>query len=273
MNKIITFSTAVFILLLASTASHAVIQLRENGVQSNVFNTPNQTQLAILTSAGEAGDFELMMCATRSDGSNFFLNATPGWTTLDSGSCGGSGGCILGIFTRTDDSPAQTANNCIWVDPTNMGGGGSFRYSGADPEDFFIDVECNTGSGGSPIAPSILTSAGSSVVRVFTTGGLTDQQFVDSDQVQEGGFGFGAINGEFIIGEGSTFFFEDAGQTGEFDFETFADDWRACTVAFGPVLVLNTANVPTLSEWSLGIFAALFGIAAVWALRRRAVRV
>ena len=32
-------------------------------------------------------------------------------------------------------------------------------------------------------------------------------------------------------------------------------------------------NIPTLSEWGLGVFAALFAIAAVWALRRRAVRV
>jgi hypothetical protein len=113
MNKIILFSISVFILLLASTASHAVIQLRENGVQVSVFNIPNQTQRVIGTSAGEAGDFELLMCATRSDGSNFFLDATPGWTTLDSGECGGSGGCILGIFTRTNDSPAQTVNNCL----------------------------------------------------------------------------------------------------------------------------------------------------------------
>ncbi|MGH7848896.1 MAG: IPTL-CTERM sorting domain-containing protein [Thermodesulfobacteriota bacterium] len=30
--------------------------------------------------------------------------------------------------------------------------------------------------------------------------------------------------------------------------------------------------MPTLSEWGLGIFAALFGVAAVWALRRRAAR-
>jgi hypothetical protein len=271
MNKIILFSISVFILLLASTASHAVIQLRENGVQVSVFNTPNQTQRAIGTSAGEAGDFELLMCATRSDGSNFFLDATPGWTTLDSGECGGSGGCILGIFTRTDDSPAETVNNCLWVDPTNMGGAGSFRYSGVDPEDFFINVSCNTGTGGTPFAPSIPTSSNSAVVRVATSGGFIIQQFVDSEQVVEGGFGFGASgDGEFITGRGLSFAFEDFGPTGVFEFDPTTGDWRACTIAFGPEL--NIGTIPTLSEWGLGIFAALFGIAAVWALRRRAVR-
>ncbi len=272
MNKIILFSISVFILLLASTASHAVIQLRENGVQVSVFNIPNQTQRAILTSAGEAGDFEVLICVTRSDGNNIFLDATPGWTRLDSGSCGGSGGCIMGIFTRTDDSPAETVNNCLWVDPTNMGGEGSFRYSAADPDDFFIEARCNTGSGGTPTAPSILTGAGSSVVRALAIGGLTDQTFVDSEQVEEGNYGFSASgDGEFIGGQGSSFFFEDTAQAGFFAFGPTTGDWRACTIAFGPEPNI-ISNIPTLSEWGLGVFAALFGIAAVWALRRKAVR-
>ena len=112
-----------------------------------------------------------------------------------------------------------------------------FRYSGADPDDFFIDVECNTGSGGTPIAPSILTSAGSGVVRVATSGGFSNQQFVNSEQVNEGAFGFGAsADGEFITGRGASFAFEDFGPTGVFEFDPTTGDWRACTIAFGPEL-------------------------------------
>ncbi|MGH7850788.1 MAG: IPTL-CTERM sorting domain-containing protein [Thermodesulfobacteriota bacterium] len=64
--------------------------------------------------------------------------------------------------------------------------------------------------------------------------------------------------------------FEESGPTGEEEFQlgTESDNWRACTIALRAV----QSNIPTLSEWGLGIFAALFGIAAVWALRRRAVR-
>lgn len=261
-------------LLLASTPSHAVIQLREDGTRASVFVIPNQTQLAISTGPGEAGDFELLMCTTRSDGSNSFLDATPGWTTLDTGSCGGSGRCIMGIFTRTDDSPAETVNNCLWVDPTNMGGAGSFRYSGADPEDFFIDVRCNTGSGGTPIAPSILTSAGSAVVRVATSGGFSNQQFVESEQVEEGNFGFGAFSGaEFIVGDGTTFAFEDAAQTGPFEFDPTTGDWRACTIAFGPELTISS-SIPTLSEWGMLTAAAgLILVGVFFAVRRRKIQI
>ena len=77
MNKIIVFSICGFYSAFNSTSSHAVIQLRETGRSVTVFNTPNQTQRAISTSAGEAGDFELLMCATRSDGSNFFSRRYP----------------------------------------------------------------------------------------------------------------------------------------------------------------------------------------------------
>jgi hypothetical protein len=64
--------------------------------------------------------------------------------------------------------------------------------------------------------------------------------------------------------------FEESGPTGEEEFPlgTSSDNWRACTIALRAV----EHQIPTLSEWGLGVFAALFGIAAAWALRRRAAR-
>jgi len=271
MNKIRLFLIAIFILLFSTVASNAEIHLVEDGTRVNVFNSPDQTQLPILVGPGEPGDFEILICATRSVGSNSFLNATPGWTTLDSGSCGGSKGCILGIFTRTDDSPIESPNNCRWVDNTNMGGAGSFRYSGVDLNDFFINVSCNTGSGGIPTAPSILTSSNSGVVRVYTTGGINKPDILGAEQVQEGSFGFSASAlGEFIVGDGRSFFFEDSGPTGEFEFQSeISSDWRACTIAFGPEL--NIGPIPTLSEWGLITMAGVFGIFGLLAIRRKKV--
>src|ERR1700752_904897 len=178
MKKLILFSIAIVVLLLTTTQSHAVIHLRENGVGTLVFNSLGQTEGIVSVGLGEAGGFELLLCATRSDGSNSFLDATPGWTTLDNGSCGGSRGCILGIFTRTDDSPASSQNNCRWVDSTNMGGLGTFRYGGVDPSNFTINIDCNTGSGGIATAPSILTGSNTAVVRVFTSGGPINPNIV-----------------------------------------------------------------------------------------------
>ena len=57
-----------------------------------------------------------------------------------------------------------------------------------------------------------------------------------------------------------------AGPTGEADVGgIYPHDWRACTI----VLRAATTGIPTLSEWGLGVFVALTGIAAIWALRRR----
>ncbi len=263
----------MFMLLLSATASNAAVQLVEDAVGVNVVNSPGISQINVLTEDGEPGNFEILICATRSDGTNSFSGATPGWTTIDSGECGGGGSCILGIFTRTDDSPDGSQNTCSWVDPTNMAGAGTFRYRGVDPDNFFINVQCNTGSGGIPTAPSILTSAGSGVVRTFTTGGFFIQPFVDSQQVQEGSFGYGAsAAGEFISGRGVSFAFEEFRPTGEFTFDFTEAGWRACTIAFGPELDIGI--IPTLSEWGMIASAAgLMLIGVYFALKRKKIQV
>ncbi|MEW6146197.1 MAG: IPTL-CTERM sorting domain-containing protein [Thermodesulfobacteriota bacterium] len=273
MSRISIAVIAYLILIFHATASNAVVELV--GVDVDVNSIPNLNQGTIPIPGGESGQFEILICATPSDSTNAFNNATPGWTTLDSGSCGGSGGCILGIFYRTDDSPDSSLSTCHWADPTTIYGGGSFRYSGVDPADFFIDVECNTGSFGVPTAPSILTSAGSAVVRTFAYGGILETQIVGSNQVEEGNFGFGGSSlGQFIVGSGDSFAFEDTVPTGEYEFDTFVEgDWRACTIAFGPEIDISRP-IPTLSEWGMIAAAAGLMIAGVWfaARRRREAR-
>ena len=86
--------------------------------------------------------------------------------------------------------------------------------------------------------------------------------------------------GEFIAIGGSEFGeqtetpglsiqFPEGGPTGDITLLPSLNlDWRACTIA----LRMEPTNIPTLSEWGLGIFAALTGIAAVGVLRRRAAR-
>jgi exosortase sorting signal-containing protein len=263
-----TIPLACFLVLLSAASSRALIFLQGTGVGFD--RSGNITQGSIETKAGKSGDFEITMCETSSDGNNAFFNPTPpGWTTLDTGTCSG-GSCILGIFTRFDESPEETENFCSWTDVTNLFGAGSFRYSGVDTDEPVIDLACGTGSGNTATAPSVNTEPNSAVIRVYAFHGFTPTLINQENQSLEGMFfSFPSLNGEFLVIDGQSFAFHEGGATGTGDF-IFRDpgDWRACTIA----LRMAPSNIPTLSEWGLGVFAALFGAAAVWALRRRAVR-
>jgi hypothetical protein len=79
----------------------------------------------------------------------------------------------------------------------------------------------------------------------------------------------GSQFGEQASALGISILFPEGGPTGDIPLIPATDfDWRACTIA----LRMEPTNIPTLSEWGLGIFVALTGIAAVWALRRRACK-
>lgn len=268
LNNLKSIAITAFLIFLSATSSHALILFQGTGVGFD--RSGNITQGSIETKPGNAGDFEIIMCETSSDGNNAFLDPTPpGWTTLDTGSCAG-GTCILGIFTRFNESADGTDNLCRWTDITNIFGAGSFRYSGVDTDEPVIDFACDTGSGDTATAPSVDTESGSAVIRLYAFHGFTQTLTNQENQILEGFFySFPSFNGEFLFIEGESFAFAEGGPTGTDDL-TFSipGDWRACTIA----LRMEPSNIPTLSEWGLGIFAALTGIAAVWALRRRAVR-
>ena len=87
--KLILFAIPLF--FLSVTASQAVVRLVDTESTGNRLDVDsNITSGLIATGSGNPGDFEVVMCSTFSDGTNSFLDPTPGdWSTLDSGECGG----------------------------------------------------------------------------------------------------------------------------------------------------------------------------------------
>lgn len=270
--NLIFFAVSLFVL--STTASQAVVELvdvDDTGQRVDIDN--NITSGVIATGSGSQGDFEVIMCGTFSDGNNSFLDPAPGdWSTLDNGECGGNGSCILGIFGRSGNSADSSEISCNWTDPTNAFAAGSFRYSGVDGENPVIDIACETGGSAElVIAPSVITEPGSAVIRIVSNS-INNANF-QPDQILEGQFiavGVSSQSGQYVAEIGRSFAFPEGGPTGDYEFG-FSEgyDWRACTIA----LRMAPRNIPALSEWGLGIFAAISGIAAVWALRRRAVKV
>jgi len=272
LNCLRLIAVTIFLCLLTAAASHAVVTLES--VEVDGTNDLNDNEGLISVGSGQTGNLEVLICTTFSDGNNFFDGPPAGFETLDAGACGGPGQCILGIFTGFAQSSGPSENLCSWVDITQVYGGGSFRYSGVDNVNPIIDSACESGTGGTAVAPSVITEPNSAVIRVAAFASQLAGLVVQPDQVLEGSFSSTQIgdNGQAIEVRGLSFSYEEGGPTGSLDipflFLPGSSGWRACTIA------IRTAphNIPTLSEWGLGAFAGLFGITAVWALRRRAVR-
>jgi len=267
--KLILFSIPLF--FLSVTASQAVVELvdtEESGIRNNVDN--DITQGIIASGSGAAGDFEVIMCSTFSDGNNFFLNPTPGdWSELDSGQCGGSGACILGIFGRFDESADSSNIACNWTDTTSVFAAGSFRYSGVDIDNPIIAVACNSGTAGAMVAPSVITEPGSAVIGVTSVG--ADLNLVTQDVVGSiFGQGFSSSADEFTLIFASSFEFLKGGPTGDIILGSTSADWRACTIA----LRMEPTEIPTLSEW--GMIASATGLMLIgvyFALKRKKIQV
>lgn len=262
------FGVTAFMLLASLSPSNAEIIL--DGVSSNnqegLFN-----QAVVNIPSGIEGDFEIITCTTAYE-TNAFFDPTPGvFSLLDSGGCGGVDSCQLAVWTRLDESAGASQILCNWDLNTNVFAAGVLRYSGVDTNNPIIGVECETGVGSVATAPSINTQKGSEVLWIVS---LLRYNLIPKVNAQaenalfEVTSSFGTQTIELFAASST---FEESGPTGEeeFQLETESDNWRACTIA----LRAFQSNIPTLSEWGLGIFAVLFGIAAVWALRRRAARV
>lgn len=273
MKNIRIISLTICLFLFSVTVSQAVVELvdtESSGIRQDIDN--NITSGLIATGSGLPGDFVVLMCSTFSGGNNSFLDPTPGdWATLDSGACGGTRQCIVGIFGRFDESSGSSDISCNWTDPTNAFAAGSFRNRGVDNDNPVIDVACNSGGVGSEIiAPSVITEPGSAVIRVLTIGGRAAGD-LQSNHIVQGDFqaaGVSQQTGEVVLAFGESEKFLIGGPTGTIDEGFLPADWRACTIA----LRMAPENIPTLSEWGLGIFVALIGIVAVFALRRRTER-
>ncbi len=261
----------VFSLLIFPYNSNANVLIED--VEAAASATPNQTQIGIETGVGQAGDYVLFSCATTlSDSPQSINDPTPGdWNEIDLGECG-SGFCIHGIWGGFTDNPNSENITCSWTENTNVSGAGSFRYTGVDPDNPIIGVDCAVGFDDFPTAPSIQTEAGSQVVRIFTYGNFFDVGVADVPENEANADPIGSYfasatgNFEFINSSGLSVLFSEAGPTGtiQLSLQTSAR-WRACTIA----LRMRTTEVPTMNEWGMITFAAFAGIAGFWFIRRR----
>lgn len=259
----------LFFLSLSATSSQAVITVQN--VDANAVSGPAPfTQSEVDTPTGNTGDFEIITCGTFSGGANSFLAPTPdAFDPVDIGSCDGGSACIQGIWSRFVNTSASDINFCNWTVQTNVFGAGSIRWSGVDRNNPIVTTACATGFGETATAPSANAEEGSFVARIYTLSPSVDA-LVNGAAFEFGEFtAIAVFDFQELVVHGRTDPAAGAGPTGTADYSIERiSSWRACTI----VLREAPRNIPTLSEWGLGIFAALFGIAAVWALRRRTAR-
>ena len=270
LNYIKIITVLVFLFSLSADSSRAEIFVENVFANANSNPVPF-TQSAVGTPTGSAGDFEIITCGTFSGGGNSFLDPGPDlFDTVDIGNCNDGFVCIQGIWSRFVDSAGSDVNFCNWTEQVNVFGAGSIRWSGVDRKNPIVATACATGLSEIATAPSADAEEGSYVARIYTLSPTIDQ-LVGGAAFISGEFTATAIFGaQELVVHGRTDPAAGAGPTGTADYSIDRpSSWRACTI----VLRAAAANIPTLSEWGLGVFAVLFGIAAVWALRRRAARV
>jgi IPTL-CTERM motif len=268
MHKIKLILLTAFFVTMTISSSEANNIFLQGQTQGGTASGAPVTEIAIDSPSGNRADFELLVCATFSDGSNDFNNANPGWSTEDVGGCGGAPDCILGIFARFDDSTQGVENQCSWDDGTEVFSGGILRYTGVDSDGAILgEVECNTGTGFTATAPSVFTEAGSVVVRIFAAD-------AESFASEVPNFGLGNLGSAVSIGNqkvltaiyGEPFSEDGDSGTAEFDLNP-STTWRACSVALNS---LDRTVVPTLGEWGLIAMAGVLGFVGFVAIRRRA---
>ena len=270
----------VLSLSIISTESYATVVVED--ARSNNIEDGEAFIGTIASGAGQEGDYEIVTCAVTTERGNSFNLPSPGsWTELDNGPCDPPiAECSHGIWGRFTNNPSSEDITCSWTMDGEGGRvfvAGSFRYSEVDPADPIIDVACNSGSdrGNNVIAtaPSIITEAGSQVIRIYT------YRNFDIDPSGNSSFN-NSTSGSFIAtsslsstrihinNAGSTNLMLEGGPTGIEQIGTGSDSvWRACTIALR--MVPLPRNVPTMSEWGLIGFAAFTGIAGIWYLRRK----
>ena len=267
--KTIRFILAVTFLL---TFQYGVANAAINFVDSNSAGKSGGiafTELDIGATTGEEGEFELLSCATQSDGSNFFTNAEPNWDDFNLGDCGGSN-CTMGIFTKLAPEPNNVGNTCFWNDPTNAATGIVTRYSGVNGNVPIADFECNTGIGNVATAPEVNAPEGSFIIRIYgANGNFLDAANLPGSKEFGRSFGGGSQSSLFVYGEP----FPDGGVADEvsISYQLVDTAWRACAVSLIMDGAPRIAPIPTLNEWGFLAFAVLAGASGLWFIRRRSV--
>ncbi len=267
--KTIRFILAVtFLLTFQYGVANAAISFVDSDGTGAV--VPSITQLGVGATTGEEGEFELLSCATQSDGSNFFTNAEPNWDNFDIGGCGGAPNCIMGIFTKLAPEPNNIQSTCFWNDPTNAATGIVMRYSGVNSNLPVADFECNTGIGNVATAPEVNAPEGSFIIRIYgANGNFLDAANLPGSKEFGRSFGGGSQSSLFVYGEP----FPDGGVADEvsISYQLVDTAWRACAASLRMDGVSPIRPIPTLSEWGFLAFAVLAGAFGLWFIRRRSV--
>ena len=291
-------------LLFQSSFSQADVLIEDGGI--NTFKAaaiPGVMQIDVASGAGQAGDYLLLTCGGFNNSSTNSFNApAPAiFTELDTGNCGNNNNCIEGIWGGFTNNPASEMLTCSTTGTTLIFPIAALRYSNVNTINPVIGIQCSEGNSLLATAPSIMTEAGSQVVRIFTSFTFSEDETNNINvSPQTADFSIEtSLEGIQIASIGSSTFFNMAGATGTADQAYMGlspRNWRACTIALRmepapptdpppteppptdpppPTIVPPPAStsIPTLSQWghlSIAILAVLIG---VWFLRRNKVKV
>lgn len=260
-------------IIVLSTGANAAIQLVDKNFGGDSGTGANFTEGNVETGTGSPGDLEIIFTSTTSKGTNYFTGLAPGnWNELDQGGCGNNNHCILGLYSRIDDSSGSSDITFGWANPADIWIGASLRYSGTDPDNPVTAYACDTGYGVVATAPSVVTDGRSTVIRVAVFGwdysvNPNNGNVEKSAATEELFAGVFTTNNEFLYLKAYSEEFPHGGPTGTAEVGgIYPQDWRACTIA----LRAASTSIPTLSEWGLLASAAgLMIVGVLIAVRRR----
>ncbi|GJM15403.1 MAG: hypothetical protein DHS20C13_07300 [Thermodesulfobacteriota bacterium] len=275
-KKLLFLPIIVLFLLIISFETQADV-LVDDADSTNVLGQ-GFTLETVPTGSGQEGDYVIFACGVTTDNGNSFDAPFPGtWTEFDDGICDSpDGNCFQGIWGSFVDNPASADITCEWNIPTSVFVGGSFRYNQVDPDDPIIDSACDSGADFGPnimaTAPSIVTEAGSQVVRIYTYRNFDSAGSgnTNANNDTSGSFSADSTQDTFsnVHMRGTTDLVPVDGPTGTASVDAgFDAEWRACTIALR--MVPDPRMVPTMSEWGMLAFATFAGIAGFWFIRRR----
>ncbi len=165
MNKVKFLLLTAFFISIPLTSSKALIEF-QNVTSVEVASGIPFTQATVESPNGLVGDFEVLACANIDEGVLDFNPATPGWTEQNQGKCE-IATCVMSINTKFSNSTGGELNTCSWDVPSPLFAGGILRYSGVDPNNPIIDLQCNADVGITATAPSVITEDNSVVLRFF----------------------------------------------------------------------------------------------------------
>ena len=298
MHRILLFVSIVLIAILLNTATSKSDVLIENGGINSFIAAfiPGVMQLEVASGSGQADDYIVLTCGAFSNSSaNTFIAPGPAiFTELDTENCGNNNNCIEGIWGGFTNNPASEDLICNTTGTSIIFTAATLRYSNVNTMNPVIGISCSEGNGLLATAPSIMTEAGSQVVRIFTSFTFSEDE-VNNITVNPQMASFSSqasLEGSQVTSVGTSTFVNSAGATGTADqaYVGSARDWRACTIALRmepapptpaptpsptptPTATPTTTptilpppdvtSVPTLGEWghlSVAILAVLVGV-------------